>query len=132
MNLYMNFLSYLGTGMALLIIGLLLFALSTPKIKEFQLIANGNITAAMSLIGKMLGLALVLGAAAEYSVSLIDMAIWGVIGIVSQIVMFFVAELVTTRFSIQQAILDDNRAVGTMLIGLSLSIGWVLAKCLSY
>ncbi|MFJ8264023.1 DUF350 domain-containing protein [Rummeliibacillus sp. NPDC094406] len=132
MNLYINFLSYLGVALLLLLVGVALFAISTPKLKEFQLIAERNVTAAMSLGGKIFGLAIVLGAAAEYSVSLVDMAIWGVIGIISQIIVFVLAEAITIRFSIHQAIEEDNRAVGTMLLSLSLAVGWILAKCLSY
>ena len=132
MNLYVNFLAYLGVAMLLLIIGIVLFTISTPKINEFKLIAQKNVSAAMLLGGKVIGLALVLGAAAEYSISLMDMAIWGAIGIVAQIVVFIIAELITIRFSIQKAIEQDNRAVGMMLLSLSIAVGWVVAKCLSY
>ena len=132
MNLYMNFLAYLGVAMLLLIVGMVLFTISTPKIKEFKLIAEKNVSAAMLLGGKVVGLALVLGAAAEYSISLMDMALWGAIGIVSQIVVFIIAEIITVRFSIQKAIEQDNRAVGMMLLSLSIAVGWVVAKCLSY
>lgn len=132
MNVYLNFLSYLGVSISLLVIGMLLFTLSTPKIKEFQLIAQKNVSAAMLLGGKVIGLAIVLGAAVEYSISLFDMVIWGAIGIVAQVVVFFTAELITIRFSIQKAIEEDNRAVGTILLSLSLAVGWIVAKCLSY
>lgn len=132
MNGYLNFLSYLGVSLCLLIIGMVLFALSTPKIKEFQLIAQRNVSAAMLLGGKVVGLAIVLGAAAEYSISLMDMAVWGAIGIVAQVIVFFLAEVITIRFSIQKAIEEDNRAVGTMLLSLSIAVGWIVAKCISY
>lgn len=132
MNVYLNFLSYLGVSISLLVIGMLLFTLSTPKIKEFQLIAQKNVSAAMLLGGKVIGLAIVLGAAVEYSISLFDMVIWGAIGIVAQVVVFFIAELITIRFSIQKAIEEDNRAVGTILLSLSIAVGWIVAKCLSY
>ncbi|MGN7477692.1 DUF350 domain-containing protein [Solibacillus silvestris] len=132
MNAYLNFLSYIGVSLSLLVIGMLLFTLSTPKIKEFQLIAQKNVSAAMLLGGKVMGLAVVLGSAAEYSISLMDMAIWGAIGIVAQVAVFFAAEIITIRFSIQKAIEEDNRAVGTILLILSLAVGWIVAKCLSY
>ncbi|WP_174731589.1 DUF350 domain-containing protein [Mesobacillus harenae] len=132
MNLYLNFGAYLVSALGLLIAGVFLFEITTTKLKEFQLIGKKNVTAALSLGGKMLGLAIVLGAAAEYSVSLVDMVIWGVIGIVSQIVFFILAEVVTIRFSIHKAIEEDNRAVGVMLFTLSLSVGWIVAKCLTY
>lgn len=132
MNLYLNFASYLGVAVALLTLGLFLFEISTRNIKEFKLIAEKNLTASLSLGGKMIGLAIVLGAAAEYSVSLMDMVVWGIIGILAQIIIFIFAEVVTIRFSIQKAIEEDNRAVGFMLLSLSLSVGWVVAKCLTY
>lgn len=132
MNLYLNFLAYLGVGASLLVVGMLLFTLSTPKINEFKLIAQNNVAAAMLLGGKVVGLAFVLGSAAEYSISLADMAIWGAIGIVAQVVLFFLAEVVTVRYNIQKAIEDDNRAVGLLLMSLSLAVGWIIAKCLSY
>lgn len=131
-NLYINFASYLGVALILLAVGIILFILSTPRLHEFRLIAEKNVTAALSLGGKIVGLAIVLGAAAEYSVSLVDMTIWGAIGIISQIIVFILAEAITIRFSIHKAIEEDNRAVGIMLFSLSLAIGWVVAKCLSY
>jgi putative membrane protein len=131
-NLYMNFASYLGLAVLLLVVGTVLFEITTTKVKEFKLISQKNQAAALSLGGKIVGLAIVLGAAAEYSISLVDMAIWGVIGIISQIIVFILAELLTIRFSISKAIEEDNRAVGIMLFTLSLSIGWIVAKCLSY
>lgn len=132
MNLYLNFLSYMGVALLLLAAGIALFIITTPKLREFKLIAEKNSTAAMSLGGKIVGLAIVLGSAVEYSVSLGDMLIWGVIGIVSQIIVFLLAEVLTIRFSIHQAIEEDNQAVGIMLISLSLAVGLILAKCLSY
>ncbi|MEK9197071.1 DUF350 domain-containing protein [Ureibacillus sp. 179-F W5.1 NHS] len=132
MNLYLNFASYVGVSLLLLIVGVVLFTISTPKLKEFRLIAEKNVTAAMSLGGKIFGLAIVLGAAAQYSVSLLDMLLWGAIGIVAQIIVFILAEVITIRFSIHQAIEEDNRAVGTMLLSLSLAVGWIIANCLSY
>ena len=105
---------------------------STPKLREFKLIAEKNVSAALLLGGKVIGLAIVLGAAAEYSISLVDMVIWGAIGIIAQIVVFILAEVITIRFSISKAIEEDNRAVGVMLLSLSLAIGIIVAKCLSY
>jgi putative membrane protein len=132
MNLYVNFASYLGVALLLLAAGIVLFMISTPKLKEITLIAEKNVSAALVLGGKIIGLAIVLGAAAEYSISLFDMVIWGIIGIVSQVIVFILAEVITIRFSIHKAIEDDNRAVGVMLFSLSLAIGWIVAKCLSY
>jgi len=132
MDLYINFSLYLLVSLGLLFVGLFLFEITTTKVKEFKLIAEKNVTAALSLGGKVLGLAVVLGSAAEFSISLVDMIIWGAIGIVAQIIVFIIAEVITIRFSIEKAIQEDNRAVGVLLFSLSLAVGWIVAKCLTY
>ncbi|MCR8982708.1 DUF350 domain-containing protein [Brevibacillus laterosporus] len=127
-----NFLIYAGTAFAMMLLGLVLFVFSTTKVKEFQLIANNNQAAAMTLGGKMLGLAFVLGSAVANSVSLVDMVIWSGVGIVAQIIFFFLAELITIRFSIREAIEKNNTAVGILLMMVSISIGWIIGQCLTY
>ncbi|MBO9129017.1 DUF350 domain-containing protein [Bacillus sp. 165] len=131
MELFVSFLWYAGAGIGLLFVGLLVFELTT-KTKEFQLIGQGNQAAAMSIGGKLLGLAFVLGSAIANSLSIADMLIWGAVGIAAQIVFFYLAELITIRFSISKAIEEDNKAVGIMILLLSLSIGWVIGQCLTY
>ncbi len=131
MELFLNFLLYAGAGLALLFVGLLLFE-ATTKTKEFQLIGKGNQAAARSIGGKLLGLAFVLGSAIANSLSIADMLIWGAVGIAAQIVFFYLAELITIRFSISKAIEEDNKAVGIMVLLLSLSVGWVIGQCLTY
>ncbi|WP_456274116.1 DUF350 domain-containing protein [Bacillus sp. AK031] len=131
MNLYISFLSYAGASLFLLFIGLLLFELTT-KNEKFKMIGQGNAAAAMVIGGKMLGLAIVIGSAVANSISLMDMMIWGVIGIIFQILAHILAEVATIRFSIRDAIDQDNRAVGVFLLLMSISIGWVIAQCLTY
>jgi putative membrane protein len=133
------FLAYTGTLILLLIIGLILFELTT-KNREFKLIAQGNVAAALSIGGRLFGLAFVLGAAAANSISLMDMIIWGVIGILAQIILFLTLEGVTLLFAkmtaielrITKAVDENNIAVGILILMLSLSIGWVIAQALTY
>ncbi|WLR51311.1 DUF350 domain-containing protein [Bacillus tianshenii] len=131
MNLYLNFLAYAGVALLMLLLGLVLFELTT-KNEKFKMIGQGNSTAAMVIGGKLLGLAVVVGSAIANSISLLDMVIWGAIGIVFQIVVHILAEVVTIRFSIKDAIDQDNRAVGMFLLLMSVSIGWVVAQSLTY
>ena len=131
MNLYLNFLAYAGTALFMLLVGLVLFELTT-KNEKFKMIGQGNATAAMVIGGKLLGLAVVIGSAIANSISLLDMVIWGSIGIVFQIIAHIVAEVITVRFSIKAAIDDDNRTVGVFLLLMSLSIGWIVAQSLTY
>jgi putative membrane protein len=126
-----NFLIYLGVSLALLLVGLFLMEITT-KVKEFSLMAKGNKAASYVLGGRLLGLAIVLYSAAANSISLIDMAIWGGVGIAAQIIVFYLAEWLTPRFNVTQSIEEDNQAVGLFLLLLSLSIGVVIAGCLTY
>lgn len=130
-NLYLNFLSYLGVGLVLLIVGTFLFEITT-KNKEFKLISQGNKTAAYVLGGKVLGLSIVLYSAIANSISLIDMVIWGSIAILAQIIVFYLAEILTPTFSLNEAIEKDNQAVGLFLLILSVSIGLTIAGSLTY
>lgn len=131
MNLILNFLMYLGVGTILLAIGTIAFVVSTKE-KEFSLIKNGNKAAALSLGGKIFGLALGLGSSVANSVNVLDMVIWGIIAIIAQIILYYIAEVVTKKFSISEAIEKNNTAVGTLLLILSLSIGWIIAQCMTY
>jgi putative membrane protein len=126
-----NFLLYLLVSLGLLLVGLVLMEVTT-KVKEFSLMAKGNKAACYVLGGRLLGLAIVLYSTAANSISLGDMAIWGAIGIIAQIIVFYLAEWLTPRFNVMQSIEEDNQAVGLFLMFLSVSIGVVIAGCLTY
>jgi putative membrane protein len=131
MNLFINFALYAATGLALLFIGFVVFELTT-KTKELKLIANGNTAASLSLGGRLFGLSFVIGSSIANSLSIVDLLIWGSVGIVAQIIALFVAEHLAIRSSISKAIDADNKAVGLLVMFLSLSVGWVIAQCLTY
>ena len=93
----LDFLIYLGVSIALLIVGLFLMEITT-KVKEFSLMAQGNKAASYVLGGRLLGLAIVLYSALANSISLVDMMIWGAVGIAAQIIVFYLAEWLTPSF----------------------------------
>nr|WP_232697411.1 DUF350 domain-containing protein [Brevibacillus daliensis] len=123
---------YAGTAFLMLMIGMFIFIFSTTKVRELHQISKNNQAAALTLGGKVLGLAFVLGSAVANSINLLDMVIWGFIGIAAQILFFYLAEIFTIRFSIREAIENNNTAVGIILMMMSLSVGWVIAQCLTY
>jgi putative membrane protein len=126
-----SFLLYLAVSFVLLFVGLFLMEITT-KVKEFSLMAKGNKAASYLLGGRLLGLAIVLYSSLANSISLLDMAIWGGVGIAAQIIVFYLAEWLTPRFNVNQSIEEDNQAVGLFLMFLSVSIGIVIAGCLTY
>lgn len=126
-----NFLAYVGVALLLWGIGIFLMEITT-KNKEWELIKNGNKTAAYVFLGRIVGLSIVLFSAVSNSISLVDLLIWGSIGIISQIIFFYLAEWLTPKFNITKAIDDNVEAVGILLMGLAISIGIIIAGCLTY
>jgi putative membrane protein len=127
----LNFLAYVGVALALWGVGIFLMEITT-KNKEWALIKNGNKTAAYVFLGRIIGLAIVLFSAVSNSISLTDLLIWGSIGIIAQIIFFYLAEWLTPKFNITKAIDDNIESVGILLMGLSISIGIIIAGCLTY
>ena len=87
----------------------------TTKVKEFKLMAQGNKAVSYVLGGRLLGLAIVLYSTATNSISLLDMISWGAVGILAQIIVFYLAEWLTPRFNINKSLEEDNQAVGLFL-----------------
>lgn len=131
LDLFLSTLSYIGLAIVLLFIGIVLFEVTT-KNKEMQLIKNGNKAAVYAFGGRILGLAIVLYSSIANSVNVFDMVIWGSVAIIMQIVIFYLAELLTPKFNITKAIDEDNQAVGLFLLFLSISIGLIIAASLTY
>ncbi|KEO83854.1 membrane protein [Tumebacillus flagellatus] len=138
---FLNFLLYLVVTLPLMGFGLLVFAFTTPY-KEFKLIADGSKTddpqkvnagkaAANDLGGKVIGLAIVMASAIYHSVSLVDLVIWGVIGTVFQVGVFYLFELFTP-FKVIAEIPKGNVAVGIFSSRLSIATGLLMAALISY
>lgn len=130
-SLIINYLIYFGLSSVLLAIGVTIFVFTT-KTKEFALIGQGNKSAGTVIAGRTIGLAIILYSAIANSVSLVDLAIWAAIGIITQVVANFLAELLTPSFNITDALEKDNVAVAIALFGMFVSIGLVIAGCLTY
>jgi putative membrane protein len=124
-----NFLVYLAISLVLLRVFVSLYIRITPH-PEFTLMREGNIGAAFSMGGAMLGFVIPLGAAIRYSVSPVDMAIWGVIALVVQIAAFVVVRL--SLPTICDDITKGNAAQGFFLGCTALAAGILNASCMSF
>ncbi|HOB62018.1 MAG TPA: DUF350 domain-containing protein [Candidatus Competibacteraceae bacterium] len=123
------FLSYFATAIGLLLLFLAAYVFITPY-REIALIREGNTAAAASLGGALLGFVLPLASAIAHSVSLIDMAIWGLIALVIQLLVYLGARLLLP--GLERAIPTGQVATGVFLGALSLAIGILNAACMSY
>jgi putative membrane protein len=124
-----DFAVYLAVALALLAVFVTLYIRVTPY-REIALIREGNMAAAFSLSGSLLGFIIPLSAAVQNSVSLIDMAIWGHIAMVVQIAAFVVVKLLIPGLT--QDIAAGKGAQGFFLGALSLGVGLLNAACMSY
>jgi putative membrane protein len=80
-------LTQLALTTALFVIGLAIYVWLTPY-RELKLIREGNVAAAITLSGQMLALAIPLGGMLAHSVSLADIALWGVVAVILQLIAF--------------------------------------------
>lgn len=124
-----DFLVYLAVSLVLLALFIAIYIRVTPY-REIALIREGNMAASFSLSGSLLGFIVPLAAAVQHSVSLADMAIWGVIAMVVQIAAFVVVKLLIP--SITQDIPAGKGAQGFFLGTLSLGVGLLSAACMSF
>jgi putative membrane protein len=135
-----NFLLYMCVSLPLLGVGIYVFMLTTPY-KEFRIIAAGAEindqhkvfaakAAAYDIGGKIAGLAFVLASAIFHSANLVDLIIWGIIGMVFQVIVYYLFELITP-FSVRQEIPKGNISVGIFSAFVSIATGLVMAALIS-
>lgn len=136
-----NFLMYLGTAIPLVALGFYVFVRTTPY-NDFAILRAGgdvenpqNIDAAMAtaydLGGKILGLTLVLVSAIIHSANIIDLIVWGMIGIAFEVIIFCLFRWVVP-LKVTTEIPKGNVAVGILSAALSIASGLLMAALLSY
>jgi putative membrane protein len=129
---FFSFLAHVGTGLVLLILGLIAFAFTT-KFSEWQLIKEGNIAVAYKLWGKVIGLAITLYTVWSGSVNLLDAFIWGLVGIITQVVVYLIIEyILTPKTNLAKKVEEGNTAVGFSLFAAGIAVGFVVAGSLTY
>ena len=87
-----NFLAYLGAAIVLLVAFVAIYLYVTPY-DEIHLIRNNNTAAAISLAGAIFGFALPIANVIAHSDTLLDLAVWGVIAGIVQLLAWAVARV---------------------------------------
>jgi putative membrane protein len=124
-----SFLAYFGLGLVLLGAFLVIYSWVTPY-NEISLIRAGNVAAAISLAGAIIGFVLPLASAIAHSVGIIDMLVWGVVALVIQIVVFFIVVRLVPHFA--EAISAGRVSAATLLASLAVAVGVLNAACMTY
>ena len=124
-----DFLIYLGIAAALLAVFIAIYVRITPY-REIQLIRDGNMAAAFSLSGTIIGMVLPLASALEFSVGLIDLAVWATIALLVQLIVFIIARIALPN--IVHDIPAGKQASGIFLGGISIAAGILNAAAMTY
>ncbi|WP_201716162.1 DUF350 domain-containing protein [Rossellomorea arthrocnemi] len=128
----LSFLAHVGTGLGLMILGITVFAFTT-KFSEATLIREGNIAVALKLWGKAIGLAIVIYTVWANSLNLLDAFIWGLIGIATQVIAYWIIEYVLTpRTNLAKKVEEGNIAIGFSLFSAAIVVGLIVAASLTY
>jgi putative membrane protein len=123
------FLTYFGTGLGCYGVFIFIYTLLTPH-TESRLIREGNLAAIVAFLGALLGFSLPLASAAAHSVSLIDYALWALIGIIVQVIAFYIANF--TMKDLHGKITNGDIAAGIWGGGIAVVIGILNAACMTY
>ena len=123
------FFAYLGTAVGLTLAYIVIYIWVTPH-PEIALIRQNNLAAATAFAGSLIGFCLPLANAIAGSIDLVDCALWGVIALVVQILIYFLARLPMPRISVR--IKNGEMAAGIWLGSASLAGGLLNAACMTY
>jgi putative membrane protein len=124
-----SFLGYFVLAVLFVVIYLAVYVRITPY-REFALIRQGNAAAAASVSGSLLGFVLPLASAVIHSVNPLDMAIWAVVALVVQIVVYLVMRALMP--GIVRHIPEGRVGAGVILGAVSLAAGILNAACMTY
>lgn len=123
-----NFVRYVVVGFALAGFFLVIYSLVTPW-REFRLIRSGNSSAAVALVGALLGFSLPLANTIAHSVSLVDVVLWSLVALVVQAIVHVVLRLLLP--DLKQAIEADKLSAGITAGGFATCFGLINAACLT-
>lgn len=124
MDPFLLTLFYFAIAIIIVIIGLVIFEMLTRKYKDWDEILNNNKAVALSISGKIVGICIILAFAVYSSDKVLDTLIWGLFGVVLQMLAYFIFEAVTRTFSVQEQLKKGNVSIG--LISFAVSVGLAL------
>ena len=124
-----DFFLYFLMSVALVALFLTVYMWVTPY-RELALIRQGNLAAAVSLSGALLGFVVPLASAIVHSVAWWDMLLWGAVALVVQLAAYFVVRAMVPTLA--EDIPAGRVAQGLFLGATSLAIGILNAASMTY
>lgn len=124
-----NYIAYFIAQIVLVGAFLGIYAMVTPY-REVGLIRAGNSAAAIAMVGTVCGFSLALNSIAAHSGSVLDLVVWGVVALGSQVLAYLGVTLLLPGF--RAGIEAGKLAYGITLGGLSVAMGLINAGSLTY
>ncbi|CAN7253947.1 DUF350 domain-containing protein [Bosea sp. LjRoot9] len=124
-----DFALFFAGSLALVGLYLLIYTLATSH-NEFGLIRQNNLAAALSLGLSLIGFALPLSSAIVHSTTIVDLAVWGIVAIIVQLVVYTLVRLVLPNLS--SRIASGELAAALFLGAASLAAGVINAAAMSF
>lgn len=122
------FLLHAGVTVLILLAAAALYILLTPH-KEIALIREGNSAAAISLGGVLIGLALPLSTSLKASTNVIEIALWGVVTVVVQLLVFRLVDLILR--GLPKRIQEGEISAAALLVGAKIATAIIVAAARS-
>ncbi|WP_040950389.1 DUF350 domain-containing protein [Gorillibacterium massiliense] len=124
-NPYLNTLAYYSVAAIALILFMVIFNRIT-KYNDWEEIKKGNVAVAMATGGKIFGICNIFRFAILNNDSLLESLAWAGFGFVLLIVSYYLFEILTPYFKIDEEIKNGNNAVGLISFLISVSISFVI------
>lgn len=128
--LYLTLLYFLVSAV-IVFIGVVLFELVTTKYKDWDEIAGGNAAVAVSVAGKIIGISIVLLFAILEGETVTVTLLWGGLGVIHEILVYFLLEWLTPKFSVQEKLKEGNLTVGIISFAVSVGLGLVIGASIT-
>jgi putative membrane protein len=119
---------HVAVTLALLFAGVGVYIMLTPQ-KEVALVRAGNVAAAISLGGILLGLAIPLSVSLKASTNLVDLALWGFATLLVQMLISRLTDVALHGLS--KRIQDGEVAAAVVLASVKIATGLILGAAVS-
>lgn len=124
----LTFVIYMIVATVLMAVHTKVYTFITPH-DEFGLIREGNQSAAIALIGAVVGFAIPMSNIIKHSIGLLDFVIWAVIASCVQLLVFYVASKIVKGLS--DRIVRNDLSAAVFVAGLAVSVGLLNAACMT-
>lgn len=124
-----DFLAYFAVSAVLLALFCIVYLAVTPY-PELRLVKEGKTAPAISFGGAVIGFVLPLASAISHSVSFMDMALWALVALAVQVIVFLILRVCFS--GLVRDIAEDRLGAATVVAVFSIATGLLNAACMTW